>query len=224
MTNRIILLRHGQSEANVDYTVYERKHDHLIELSALGKDQAEKSGEKIKQIIGDTSPLDVFVSPYTRTMQTWENVKKGLHRNNINMELDPRIREQEFQVFKDSKHRSIMMDKQKEQGKFWYRFKNAESGCDVYSRVSTFLTELRLDRQLFSSTHDCLLVAHEITLRCTLMKILKLDVNGFDQLPDIENCSPIVLLTDDFKTAKFDAQATIGNHALKQYLVSIGKG
>lgn len=223
MENRIILLRHGQSEANVDYSVYERKEDYLIELTDKGKQQAVEAGEHIRNIIGDTAPLDVFVSPYTRTLQTWEGVKQGLHRNNINMELDPRIREQEFEMFANSEDRAHKMAEQVRRGKFWFRFNNAESGCDVYSRVCTFLTELRLDRKMFSSGHDCLLVAHEITLRCTLMKILKLDVNSFDKLPDIQNCSAIVLKTSDFKTATIDYDATVNNEELKKYLKQIGK-
>lgn len=221
--NRLILLRHGQSEANVDHTIYQHKDDHLIELTNLGKSQAESAGEYIKEIIGDTSRLDVFVSPYTRTMQTWEAVKKGLHRNNINLEIEPRIREQEFQVFANSMERASVFEEQARRGRFWFRFSDAESGVDVFSRICTFLTELRLDRKVFNTSNDCLVVAHEITLRCILMKVLKLNIHDFDSLPDIENCTPIVLKTFDFKNFTFDEKATMGNRNLKEYLANAKK-
>ena len=36
---RIILIRHAESEGNVDETVYQRKPDHRIELTEKGKQQ-----------------------------------------------------------------------------------------------------------------------------------------------------------------------------------------
>src|SRR3954454_11650544 len=42
--NRVILVRHGESEGNLDDTIYERVTDHQIGLSAKGFQQARLTG------------------------------------------------------------------------------------------------------------------------------------------------------------------------------------
>jgi broad specificity phosphatase PhoE len=219
---KIILIRHGQSEGNVDPKVYENKYDHEIELTELGKTQSIQAGAELRDLVKETS-LDVFVSPYKRTVQTWEGLKKGLSRNNLTVEYDPRIREQEHKIFKSSEERLKIFAEQKRMGRFYYRFKNAESGVDVYSRITTFLRELRINRKLFSHNNDCVIVAHEIALRSILMKFYKLKEKDFDNMPIIENCSPIVLETYNFNTAKIVSKDTTGNIELIKYLSDVSE-
>ena len=67
---RIVLIRHAESEGNVDETMYMRKPDHRIELTEKGKRQAREAGEQLKNLLGPNETLYVYVSPYLRTMQT----------------------------------------------------------------------------------------------------------------------------------------------------------
>lgn len=214
---KIILIRHGQSEGNVNPSVYETKYDHQIELTDLGMKQAQEIGHKLRQLVKDNR-LDVYVSPYKRTRQTWSGIKKGLNRNNLTVEYDPRIREQEHKIFKSAEERLEIFAEQRKMGKFYYRFKNAEAGVDVYSRITTFLRELRINKKVFGKNNDVVIVAHEIVLRSIIMRLYRLKDFEFDTLPEIENCSPIVLETFDFDKADLNSDATIGNHELIQYL------
>ena len=50
LPKRIILLRHGESEGNADHTLYRTKPDNLIELTALGREQAAVAGRRIKDL------------------------------------------------------------------------------------------------------------------------------------------------------------------------------
>ena len=52
---RIILLRHGESEANVDHEVYAQVPDWKIALSATGVAQAREAGRKIAELAGGES-------------------------------------------------------------------------------------------------------------------------------------------------------------------------
>lgn len=214
---KIILIRHGQSEGNVDPTVYERKYDHQIELTPEGVKQSIVAGAKLREIVKNTH-LDVFVSPYCRTRQTWSGLKKGLDRNNITVDYDPRIREQEHKIFKDGAERTKIFGDQSRMGRFYYRFKNAEAGVDVYSRITTFLRELRTDREVFNKNNDVVIVAHEIVLRSIIMRLYRLKDFEFDELPSIDNCSPIVLDTFDFDRASVRGDLTTGNAELLEYL------
>lgn len=214
---KIILIRHGESEGNLNPELYMKIPDHKIKLTKKGIEQSKTVGKILKKIVKE-SPLDVFVSPYTRTKETWEGILEGLARNNINLEYDPRLREQQHTIFRSSEHRREKFKEQREFSKFFYRFgKGGESGADVFSRVSTFLTELRIDRRLFYHENNCIIVAHEIALRSILMKLYKLDSEEFDKIPDIENCSPVILETYDFKTAKINSELTLGNRQLVKF-------
>ena len=50
---RIILIRHGESEANVDRYLFGQVPDYTIELTQKGREQALEAGRKLKGIVGD---------------------------------------------------------------------------------------------------------------------------------------------------------------------------
>lgn len=77
---RIILVRHGQSEGNVDASVYTREADWRVPLTELGFREAEEAGRKIRELIERSHAAEAadedtdwavffYVSPYTRTLQ-----------------------------------------------------------------------------------------------------------------------------------------------------------
>lgn len=67
---RIVLIRHGESEGNVDQTVYGKIPDNLIHLSELGIKQAKETGKKLKELIGNET-VQFFYSPYKRSEEVF---------------------------------------------------------------------------------------------------------------------------------------------------------
>lgn len=59
---RIVLIRHGESEGNVDDTVYEREPDHALALTPRGQQQAAEAGIALRSTFGD-EPISAYVSP-----------------------------------------------------------------------------------------------------------------------------------------------------------------
>ena len=77
--HRVILVRHGESEGNLDESVYMRTPDALISLTQLGKGQAVEAGEKLKKEVINGVPAEsihVYLSPYLRSKQTYEEISK----------------------------------------------------------------------------------------------------------------------------------------------------
>lgn len=94
MPNRVILVRHGQSEGNVNEAIYAEKPDSEISLTKLGWEQAKMAGRALKQEIlqqqqqqqqqshgkdeedSSKKPVSVhfIVSPYVRTMETFHGL------------------------------------------------------------------------------------------------------------------------------------------------------
>lgn len=98
---RIILVRHGQSEGNVDESVYTRVADPKIGLTGRGVEEAEECGRRIREMIerdeADDWRVYFYVSPYRRTLETLRNVAKAFDRSRIaGVREEPRLREQDF--------------------------------------------------------------------------------------------------------------------------------
>ncbi len=98
---RIILVRHGQSEGNIDEGAYTRIPDSKIALTEIGWKQAVLCGKKIRKIIENDDVDDwqvyFYVSPYRRTLQTLRGIGMAFERERIaGVREEPRLREQDF--------------------------------------------------------------------------------------------------------------------------------
>ena len=142
---RIILVRHGESEGNIDKSVYRNKPDYAVMLTNRGIDQALNAGQKIKSLIQDED-YGVYYSPYFRTRQTMENILSQLAPTScIFTKEDPRLREQEYGG-KMRDYDRVDFEKEREEfGKFFYRMNGGESAADVFDRMSDFLNTLNRD-------------------------------------------------------------------------------
>lgn len=137
----IFLVRHGQSEANKDESVYFLKKDYELVLTDLGQEQAKAAGIYLNGLMSDKD-VAAFVSPYARTRETWGIIQSQLKDFKISYHENPLIREQEYKIFSTPEDVKAKKQEQKEFGDFWYRFKNAESVADVYQRVHVFFNYL----------------------------------------------------------------------------------
>eukprot|EP01043_Picozoa_sp_COSAG02_P023262 COSAG02_NODE_1237_length_13725_cov_27.071921_14_plen_557_part_00 len=163
---RVILVRHGESEGNVDLDIYRTKPDAALRLTPKGKAQAVEAGKKLRADIGD-SKVHFIVSPYTRTRETLHGILQAFDDpSQINAIVeDPRIREQEFGMYQvrswpavvslsrpaikftvlpaqDPEKMPEIMRERRQIGSFYYRFPDGESGADVYDRVDNFVEHL----------------------------------------------------------------------------------
>lgn len=212
---KIILIRHGESKANVDPDHYAKVMDHNVELTDKGVEQAKNAGRELQQHIDSYEEdgykilpsLYVFYSPYIRTKKTWENIKSQLsemgQRSIVSEEESYLIREQEYKIFANQEEARRIKDKRKIFGIFWYRFKHAESVADVCQRIQVFINNLWL-RMLAESDRDrnkeyysrpnekiYVIVTHEVAIRAFLMILKKLPVDT--EKTDIANGSLVIL-------------------------------
>src|SRR5258706_5609137 len=92
--NRIILIRHGESEGNIDKGHYLTIPDYALNLTPRGIEQARQAGTELKAMIGDEN-LCVYLSPYYRTRQTYQYLNESVTTNIVIRIADLRIREQD---------------------------------------------------------------------------------------------------------------------------------
>ncbi|MFI2565859.1 phosphoglycerate mutase family protein [Paenarthrobacter sp. NPDC018779] len=108
---RIFMIRHGQSAANADTSIYNRVPDYRIPLTARGVEEARIAGEKLRRRLNGEQ-VCVYVSPYLRAYQTLEALNLGPLVERVIEE--PRLREQDwanFQIAGDIEHAVVPLDR-----------------------------------------------------------------------------------------------------------------
>lgn len=138
---RIILVRHGQSEGNVDDTVYSSVPDSQIALTERGFAQAVVAGLQIRQLVGNES-VRCFYSPYLRAQQTMLAILQAFDSQTVQISSEPRLREQDFGNFQNPEAMGKIFAERQKFGRFYYRFPNGEAGTDVFDRMASFITYL----------------------------------------------------------------------------------
>lgn len=189
--NRIILLRHCESEGNVNKEIYKTKPDYALNLTDKGILQAIHSGKDLGLLLKNET-VNAYVSPFYRTRQTFQHIKPFI--NVTDMKEDPRLREQEW----CGKLRTDGYDFNTEEerdafGHFYYRFHGGESCADVFDRISTFFESLHRDFKKKDYQKNCIIVTHGMTLRVILMRWFHLTVEDFELLRNPKNGQFIVM-------------------------------
>ncbi|OQR96082.1 phosphoglycerate/bisphosphoglycerate mutase [Achlya hypogyna] len=193
LPHRIFLVRHGQSEGNVNPVLYRDVPDNAMALTDLGKRQSRAAGEAIKAIIGDES-IRCIVSPCIRTIETFEEIMAawGADAARIPWTEEPRIREQDFGNFQNPEQIRECKIQRRKFGGFFYRFPSGESPADVYDRISSFLESLH---RMFMRKREqnYILVAHGVTIRILLMRYFRYTIAEYEEVENFHNGEFVVL-------------------------------
>ncbi len=187
----IYLIRHGESEHNVDYTLMEHIHDSAHNLTELGHKQAKAAAEFLKSKVSDKTVL--YSSPYNRTMQTAEAIRSVLPEN-VPFYQNPLLREWELGNLLNINNRTPELKREyKAAGKFYYRYPNGESMADVYLRAAMFYSTAlqRIEQQ--QRYEDVLLVTHSAFIHAFLTFIMQYPIDNENKQKPFENACVIAI-------------------------------
>lgn len=194
---RIHLVRHGESEGNVKLHDYSIAGDHQVKLTARGIEQAQAAGQWLSKALSQcyTGRTLLYRSPYHRTRQTLNAMLNAANIHFDNDEQappiyeDPRLREVEHGYGQDVDDQE---DLRRVHGFFYYRYRNGESPADCYDRMCTFTDSMH--RQVArKGAEDVVIVSHGLTIRCFVMRFLKLSPEQFDSMANPKNCAIITI-------------------------------
>ncbi|RDX70913.1 Phosphoglycerate mutase-like protein AT74, partial [Mucuna pruriens] len=203
LPKRIILVRHGESEGNLDPSAYSTTPDPKIQLTAQGIAQARVAGARMRDVIAtEGSPhwrVYFYVSPYARTRSTLREIGRSFSKKRvIGVREECRIREQDFGNFQVQERMNVIKETRQRFGRFFYRFPEGESAADVFDRVSSFLESLWRDVDMNRLNHghnddpsddlNLIIVSHGLASRVFLMKWFKWTVEQFELLNNFKNC------------------------------------
>ncbi len=189
---RIILVRHGESQGNIDTSSHETIPDYELKLTDKGREQAQEAGQKINELVGDELVYS-YISPFYRTRQTFAEIEAVLGDKNVKVIEDSRIREQDWGNLRSYEVEKKTMKERGAYGIFYFRIENGESGANVFDRTSTFFEMVRRDLLESDYPENILIVTHGVTLRILLMRILNWSVEEFEDVYNPENCELFIL-------------------------------
>ncbi|KAM3400685.1 hypothetical protein ACQJBY_005500 [Aegilops geniculata] len=200
LPKRIILVRHGESQGNLDMSAYSTTPDYRIPLTPRGVEQARAAGQGILDVVSSGGPdanwkVYFYVSPYERTRATLRGIGAAFPRDRvIGAREECRVREQDFGNFQVEERMRAIKETRERFGRFFFRFPEGESAADVFDRVASFLESLwrdidngRLDPSTTCET-NLVIVSHGLTSRVFMMKWFKWTVEQFERLNNFENC------------------------------------
>lgn len=192
--NRIFIVRHGESQGNVDKNIYKDIPDYALKLTPKGVEQATCVGKKLRETIGDNN-VQFYVSPFWRTRQTYFHIAKHFPVKNINFYEDLRLREQEWGqdlVTREGYSHERENDRDA-YGHLYYRFRDGESCADVYDRVSDFMGTMFRDFEKEHFPQNTVIVTHGMTTRLFLMRFFHASVEEFETWANPKNCEYFLL-------------------------------
>lgn len=217
---RIFLVRHGESETNVDAAIYDTTPDHAVKLTERGKRQAEEAGRYLRNFLtrtfGSKKNVDhhvrMYVSPFRRTRETAEGLIRSL--NDCGEQWVDSVRESALLAEQDwgakegtgrlaeEKYQDELKRleiKRKDHGAFWCRMPNGESAFDVCHRISAFFPDLLMAANVETverrAVKTVIVVSHGITIRAFLTNWCRYSPEWFAGSRNPPNCS-VQLLQD----------------------------
>jgi broad specificity phosphatase PhoE len=209
---RIILIRHGESEGNVDRLIYKSKPDYALLLSDRGIAQAKEAGKELKKIIGEEKAF-FYVSPFWRTRETFEYIAAELDRKKIHWIEEPRIREQEWGHLRSPEEGALIEKDRDAYGTFYFRIPDGESAADVYDRVSDFLGTLYRDFEKEECSENVIIITHGMAIRLFLMRWFHWTVEEFEVIANPKNCEIIVM--EKHENNKYGLAHRLSTHTVK---------
>ena len=202
---RIVLVRHGESQGNVDPMIHARTADHAIPLSERGHVQARTAGEHVaafyRERFGspDLAPhVRLWLSPYRRTRETAAALRETAGEWIRDSHEHVLLCEQQFGVFDgvpddELPHRFPAEWEYYDRccrfgGKFWARMPLGESRFDVAQRVHQAFGTLHRD---FTDhgIEDFVVICHGVTLRAFVMMWCHLSPEWFEAERNPHNCA-----------------------------------
>ena len=200
---RIYLVRHGQSEANLDKTVNANLPDHRVELSAEGHRQAVAAGEFLANALAVDTRIRILCSPYTRTRQTSAAIEQVLTARDLRFDKREAVelREIAFGLFDGIPDEELPKEFPREyehyekhrrfEGEFFAPMPLGESRVHVADRVKgvfgTILRDASPDRT--DPIGSFIVVSHGVTIRCFRMQWMHYPWEWYEREKNPFNCS-----------------------------------
>lgn len=166
----IYIIRHGESMATLDPTLFSRTDPRKVPLTQWGYEQAVETGQHISELYSNNAhsrKLKVYCAPHDRIVQSKDGFLQGMDAKVISsVTVDSLLREREHGDFdgltRDQQYELrpdivSKLESTNSEERYATRMPNGESLKDVHDRMKEFLQKLRSD---VSPNEDVVIITH----------------------------------------------------------------
>jgi broad specificity phosphatase PhoE len=214
---KLVIVRHTESEANINKNILSTVPDHEVNLTNSGKNQAMLIANDIYKYCYEITKnylfSHIYCSPFNRTVETLTHINNSFNEfylcpTKLNIYYDSRLREQSWGNFITEEQIEIEIKNRNSYSPFFYKIKDGESAADVYDRLGSFVEMLYRNIKDKSYDHNILIVTHGVTMRCLLMHLLNFTVQEYNSLKNPNN-GEIVILSYSERYTKWDLETPL---------------
>lgn len=189
---KIVVMRHAESQEDIDKTVYAHTADLDIALSKTGEMQAANVSQKLLGLLSGCA-VHFYMSPGLRLRQTYEVMAAHFPKTIRHSATVETLMLKQFwgDVTIDNR-REIEIARYKE-GVLVYRFPNGESGPQLVERFKMFVEHLRSEFHKDSFPENVVVLTHGFEMRVFLMVWFGWTTSYFERLANPRNCEMATL-------------------------------
>ena len=190
----IYLVRHGQSEANVNSSILASIPDQRVHLTAQGKEQARKVGQLLNTRVVNLKAT--ISSPFQRTVETLQLLTEELTSAHTKMPATVLLCERQLGLVNTlgsdySKHfeqeHLAYRNSVAQKASFFNQPVGGESPLQMASRVLSFMALYDIAR-MYADSHDIIIVAHAGVMKAFHHVLTCQDLDAFDNADEPHNC------------------------------------
>lgn len=186
--NKFILVRHGEAESNVE-SICNSDPYKLYHLTGVGREQAEKAGEKIK------SADAIYASPFMRSKETAEVIARKLGIPLSHIQADKRLGEFNFGEFEGKPFQEFLSYRDTHMLAYDTPTPGGESYQDAKNRFGQFLQDI--DKRYHGKT--IVIVTHGVGLEAITAVVEGADAERSLQIVRTLNPTKGSVLTYEYK-------------------------
>lgn len=204
--NKIFLIRHAQSESNIDLNILRKTTNIGVHLTSIGHMQAQRTAlELVTHLKNKKETIKIWHSPYFRTRETAEHIKNTLIKENITFSEEESIYlcERQFGLLDDNHENEITHKKElehfhlhlKNEHEFWVRPPLGESPFDMCLRLDNFIRTVLYEKQF----DNHIIISHGAAIKGFITMKQKLPFENYSKMKLPPNASINLIDNADFK-------------------------
>ncbi len=205
---QILLVRHGESLANIDKSYERETPDCMIPLSEKGKLQAADAGKFLFAFLSQAEhkgqKVRLWNSGYKRTRETTHGIMRNSASVIPEIVEDNRLREQDHGLFdglNDAQREEMYPDyfrhfkKFTGDARYFAKYPMGESRADVEGRILPFFDKLKLEQE--KGLNTAVIVTHGDTIKSFIKGLMNHPFEWGSHELNPGNCSIRLLETDE---------------------------
>lgn len=174
----IYVIRHGQTDWNAEGRLQGQKD---IPINEIGRQQATRNGETLRDLVGSADGFDFVASPLSRTRETMERIRTAMGLDPMGYRTDERLKELSFgdwEGYTTAEIKKIEPERLRERSKNKWSFIPPGADAESYEILSW-----RIGAWLASLKGPTISVSHGGVLRSLFRIIGKADENEAANMP-----------------------------------------